>query len=79
MIKTITDCQGTRMVVGDSVVYNKSGELTTGTIQAIKISWKEVTWISVPKYRFTGFIEIQQHGTEHISRIRNPNSIFVLS
>jgi len=67
----MNDTQGNEIKVGQRVVYNMSGELHSGMV--VKI---------VPR-RGSGSrgyhtFHIQKLGTDHISKVKYPSSIFVL-
>lgn len=65
------DTQGNEVKVGQRVVYNMSGELHCGIV--VKI---------VPRAGYRNGVKntyhIQKMNSEHISKVRNSTSIFVL-
>jgi hypothetical protein len=64
------DSEGKEIQVGSMVVYNQSGDLVRGTV--VRIS-------ETLRYRRNGYLfHIRKVDTDHISKVKNARSIFVL-
>lgn len=82
----IKDANNEHIHEGDMVIYNLSGVLARGIVRRIVETYKPRPYLN-SEY-FTGFIDVEftdggrgtyvSGGTNHVSRIRNPRSMYVV-
>lgn len=80
----VKDAKGTYINPGDIAIYNLSGTLAKGKVNRVHETW--VTRQYANYQMFKGFVELTlidggtgYYTAGHISKVRNPESIYVIS